>query len=181
MLQLAAINPLKNAIFNSGAPTIADIGGGSISSTFGPGSIASITPSGFLGGGGGILSGIGSFFGSLFAKGGAFQNNVRFLQGGGLVTQPTLFGSREGMNIAGEAGTEAVLPLKRTSSGDLGVSSEGSQPPNVFNIDARGADREGFEQLLALIRELDGKINNVNRSIEPRSINAVANNRRRTV
>ncbi len=81
-------------------------------------------PLDITGGGGGILSGIGKLFGfgsmngnvfgphghiAAFAGGGAFTN--------GVVSRPTLFP----MGLMGEAGEEAIMPLKRDGNGRLGV------------------------------------------------------------
>ncbi|MFA7287327.1 MAG: phage tail tape measure C-terminal domain-containing protein [Melioribacteraceae bacterium] len=52
-----------------------------------------------------------------FANGGAFTNSV--------VSKPTIFPFANGVGLMGEAGPEAIMPLKRTSSGALGVVSEG--------------------------------------------------------
>lgn len=52
-----------------------------------------------------------------FANGGAFTNSV--------VNSPTAFGTGQGIGIMGEAGPEAILPLTRTSDGQLGVKSAG--------------------------------------------------------
>ncbi len=49
----------------------------------------------------------------------------------------------------------------------------------TFNIDARGADREGFRELMALIIKLDGKVNQVARSIPAVSLRAWQEARRR--
>lgn len=47
---------------------------------------------------------------------------------GGIVTGPTFFPmANGGVGLMGEAGAEAVMPLTRTSSGKLGVRSEGGQ------------------------------------------------------
>ncbi len=62
---------------------------------------------------------------SVAAKGAAFPGGVRKLGKGGILSGPTLFPSRGGMNIGGEAGDEAVVPLKRTKSGELGVAAIG--------------------------------------------------------
>ena len=44
----------------------------------------------------------------------------------------------------GEAGAEAILPLKRGRSGNLGVESSGSGSTNiVVNVDASGSSVEG--------------------------------------
>ena len=55
-----------------------------------------------------------------FAKGGAFTN--------GIVTSPTRFrfakGAGFGRGLMGEAGPEAIMPLKRMSDGSLGVAAQ---------------------------------------------------------
>jgi len=52
-----------------------------------------------------------------FAKGGAFTNQI--------VDSPTLFKFARGTGLMGEAGPEAIMPLKRDSSGNLGVRAQG--------------------------------------------------------
>ena len=79
------------------------------------------------GGGGGIL---GSLFG--FAKGGVFAGGAEltaFAQGG-VVNRPTLFPFAKGVGLMGEAGPEAILPLRRGKGGRLGVemSGDGAAP-----------------------------------------------------
>src|SRR5690606_7554819 len=72
------------------------------------------------GGGGGFLGGILSFLG--FAKGGVFQNgNLTAFARGGVVNQPTIFPFAHGVGLMGEAGPEAIMPLRRAANGDLGV------------------------------------------------------------
>lgn len=79
----------------------------------------------------GILGGALSWLGKLFtnSKGNAFgPSGLMQYANGGLVTQPTLFAFGNGgsnLGIMGEAGTEAVMPLKRNSSGQLGVVNSG--------------------------------------------------------
>lgn len=62
---------------------------------------------------------------------------------GGVVQRPTTFATRTGMAGMGEAGAEAILPLKRDGSGNLGVVAQGAgggMTYNMsFNIDARGS------------------------------------------
>ena len=53
-----------------------------------------------------------------FARGGAFTNSV--------VNSPTMFKFAQGTGLMGEAGPEAIMPLKRDSNGNLGVRSGGS-------------------------------------------------------
>lgn len=80
--------------------------------------------------GGGILSSIGSWFTGLFAaKGKAFTSSgvSAFANGGAftnsIVSSPTMFAFANGgaLGVMGEAGPEAVMPLKRGPDGSLGV------------------------------------------------------------
>ncbi len=50
-----------------------------------------------------------------FAKGGSFTNSI--------VNSPTLFKFAQGTGLMGEAGAEAIMPLKRDAQGNLGVRS----------------------------------------------------------
>ena len=58
-----------------------------------------------------------------FAKGGMFTNSV--------VSSPTLFKFAKGTGLMGEAGPEAIMPLKRDSNGNLGVRSGSGSGGNV--------------------------------------------------
>jgi tape measure domain-containing protein len=79
-----------------------------------------------------------TFPGMGFAKGGAFNGGVQFMAKGGILGGPTMFGTRNGLAVGGEAGDEAVMPLIRSSSGHLGVRAVGGgggrQGNNVINI-----------------------------------------------
>jgi phage-related minor tail protein len=80
------------------------------------------------GGGAGFSFGGGGKVGQVampFAKGGAFNSGVQFFANGGVVNSPTLFGHSQGMGVMGEAGPEAILPLKRGADGSLGVGAAG--------------------------------------------------------
>ena len=73
-----------------------------------------------------------------YAMGGAFTNSV--------VSKPTLFkfanGGTTRTGLMGEAGPEAIMPLKRGADGRLGVSGGGSAPVNVtVNVDASGGSK----------------------------------------
>jgi hypothetical protein len=104
-----------------------------------------------LGGAKGIGGGIANFLGfgssspidssfagvgqSPYAKGGAFDQGYpvhKFAMGGAFTNQivdsPTLFKFAQGTGLMGEAGPEAIMPLKRDDNGNLGVRS---QPSNV--------------------------------------------------
>lgn len=83
----------------------------------------------------GDVQGFGSAQGgfAFAAKGGAFENGVQKFASGGIVSKPTGFGMAGGKSgLMGEAGPEAILPLTRNSSGDLGVQA--TQAPVFINI-----------------------------------------------
>ena len=48
-----------------------------------------------------------------------------------------------GMGLMGEAGPEAIMPLKRGRGGRLGVESSGGVGNVVVNVDASGSSVEG--------------------------------------
>lgn len=50
---------------------------------------------------------------------------------GGIVSSPTAFRHSGGMGLMGEAGPEAIMPLRRLSNGRLGVESSGGGSQNV--------------------------------------------------
>jgi hypothetical protein len=113
-----------------------------------------------------------SFFGSLFtsANGNAFSGGQpqAFASGGilgasgGMLTRPTLFPmANGGLGLGGEAGVEAVMPLKRGRDGKLGVASGGGgQSSNITVIvqggqsapDVRRAAGQGAREALGLMR-----------------------------
>jgi phage-related minor tail protein len=57
---------------------------------------------------------------------------------GGIVDRPVLFPFARGVGLMGEAGPEAIMPLRRTRDGRLGVEASGGgrvlAPTLVFNI-----------------------------------------------
>jgi hypothetical protein len=79
---------------------------------------------------GGVASALG------FANGGVIQGGVQKFASGGILTGPTLFPMARGMGLAGEAGAEAIVPLRRNASGNLGV---GASPVNVTVVNNAGA------------------------------------------
>jgi len=91
---------------------------------------------------------IGGLFGGLFADGAAFAGGrVLPFAKGGVVSRPTLFPMAKGMGLMGEAGPEAVMPLKRTADGSLGVQSEGGGGTHItMNINA--VDSRSFVEMM---------------------------------
>ena len=99
---------------------------------------------GFSSTGGGML---GSLFTSMFAKGDAFSNgSITPFATGGVVSSPTLFPMANGAGLMGEAGAEAIMPLTRTSGGDLGVKMEGGGTTVNVNVQNYGNDNVSVEQ-----------------------------------
>lgn len=90
--------------------------------------------------------------GMAFANGDAFaQNGIQAFARGGIVQSPTLFKFAQGGTmrdgLMGEAGLEAIMPLRRLPSGRLGVEAanrSGAAPITVnVAVDARGTRVEG--------------------------------------
>jgi lambda family phage tail tape measure protein len=71
-----------------------------------------------------------------FAKGGTFTNSI--------VDSPTLFKFARGTGLMGEAGPEAIMPLKRDNQGNLGIrggeSNSGNVEVNVHNYGTEKAE-----------------------------------------
>ena len=71
---------------------------------------------------------------SKYAKGGIVNNmSVNAFADGGIVDKPTLFNHSAGQGLMGEAGSEAIMPLKRGSDGKLGVASGEMNKPKVMD------------------------------------------------
>jgi lambda family phage tail tape measure protein len=84
-----------------------------------------------------------------FAMGGAFQHDVTAYAMGGVVDQPTMFKFADGgagrLGLMGEAGPEAIMPLRRLPNGRLGVEQAGGGAPVTVNVsvDASGTSVQG--------------------------------------
>jgi lambda family phage tail tape measure protein len=95
-----------------------------------------------------LLKGVGGIFGLTFANGGVFaQNGIQKFARGGIVDKPTLFPFAKGTGLMGEAGPEAIMPLRRGRDGRLGVEAAGGGGGvNVIvNVDATGTRAQGDE------------------------------------
>jgi hypothetical protein len=93
-----------------------------------------------------MVSAITSFLG--FADGGTFSggSQIQAYANGGVVGGPTTFPMAGGKTgLMGEAGPEAIMPLKRGANGKLGVQMEGGGGDTIvvnqsFNFQANGDD-----------------------------------------
>jgi lambda family phage tail tape measure protein len=112
-------------------------------------------------GGGSSLSGTGAlsttklFPGGVFANGGAFANGIQPFAAGGVVNSPTLFKFASGgalrNGLMGEAGPEAIIPLKRGRDGKLGVAGGGGTTTVNVSVDAKGTSVQGSNSDGALL------------------------------
>jgi lambda family phage tail tape measure protein len=87
----------------------------------------------------GLFGAATSFLAS--ANGNAFSNGKLIpFANGGVVSSPTYFGmSGSNLGVMGEAGPEAIMPLKRGPGGKLGVEGGGGVTVHqTFNFSANG-------------------------------------------
>ncbi|AHG23417.1 putative bacteriotail tape measure protein [Edwardsiella phage eiAU-183] len=81
--------------------------------------------------------GLGGLFAN--AKGGVYSGGDLSRYSGQVVNQPTMFNFdavpkfAKGAGLMGEAGPEAIMPLKRTADGRLGISAEGGTGSSIIN------------------------------------------------
>ncbi len=81
------------------------------------------------------VKGIGSALGfgvTANATGGVYQSSELSRYSGSIVNRPTFFAFAKGAGVMGEAGPEAILPLRRGADGKLGVLAAGSGGMAMF-------------------------------------------------
>lgn len=118
------------------------------------------------GGGGNPWSGLSGSWG--FAKGAAFlDGRVTAFASGGIVNRPTLFPMASGAGLMGEAGPEAIMPLRRGAGGRLGVMAAGlgGGTTVIVNVHNNGNNKVrteesvgpgGMPQLDVFVEAIDG-------------------------
>lgn len=89
-IKLAAINPLKNALFGTNSPTLGDTGG-------------------LFGGGGGFLSGLGSIFSGMFAGGSPGYGGIDY---GGFASQGIGYVGPSAFHTGGIVGADTGRPMR---------------------------------------------------------------------
>lgn len=115
------------------------LGGGSSGGTFDLGKALS---NGFgLFGGGGLKAADGAVIDRMGV--------VPFARGG-VVDRPVLFPFARGVGLMGEAGPEAIMPLRRTRDGRLGVEANGGGAVSV-TVNITSPDVEGFRRSRAQV------------------------------
>ena len=84
-------------------------------------------------------------FSSVNAKGGVYSGAGISAHSGTIVSSPTVFPFAKGVGLMGEAGPEAILPLKRNAQGKLGVVTEnaGQSKGNLYNITVNVQSKQG--------------------------------------
>ena len=83
---------------------------------------------------------ISSAFSALFA-------GVTPFAAGGIVSSPTFFPMAGGTGLMGEAGSEAILPLRRGADGRLGVDAgQGASTPVHVTFNVQAADATSFRR-----------------------------------
>jgi lambda family phage tail tape measure protein len=140
------LNSIANALMQTAAKMIAQYIALGIARMFAMGSPGGFAPSGPLAAVGNVNTNVSSFFN---ANGNAFgANGILPFAKGGVVNSPTLFPFAKGTGLMGEAGPEAIMPLKRGADGKLGVMASGGGG-DVYvsvSVDASGSKVEGDEQ-----------------------------------
>lgn len=91
-----------------------------------------------------------------FARGGAFEGGrVVPFAAGGVVASPTYFPMTGGaMGLMGEAGAEAILPLKRGADGKLGVAAGGTGRAVNVTVNVATPDAGSFRRSEAYLAGL---------------------------
>ncbi len=109
-----------------------------------------------------IADGSSSLMGSLvqamgFSRGGVFSaGRITPFADGGIVSTPTYFPMRGATGLMGEAGAEAILPLRRGPDGRLGVAAggEGNSPVPHVTLNVTTPDVAGFRRSEAQVTSM---------------------------
>lgn len=108
---------------------------------------------------GGLFS---SLFGGLsgllpFANGGV-PGRITPFAAGGVVAQPTYFNAGGALGLMGEAGAEAILPLRRTADGRLGVASSGGGGGQTIVVNISTPDAGSFRKSEAQVAAMLARV-----------------------
>ncbi|ECD9466811.1 phage tail tape measure protein [Salmonella enterica subsp. diarizonae] len=123
---------------------------------------------GLVGAGAGAAAGTGAnaiqSYGANYsfnANGGVYQSSDLSRFSGSVVNRPTFFAFARGAGVMGEAGPEAILPLRRGADGKLGVVASGGGGMKMFapqyNININNTGPELGPQALKAVYDLGKK------------------------
>lgn len=123
---------------------------------------------GFMGAGAGAAAGTGAnaiqSYGANYsfnAAGGVYRSSDLSRFSGSVVNRPTFFAFAKGAGVMGEAGPEAILPLRRGTDGKLGVVASGGGGVKMFapqyNIEINNTGPELGPQALKAVYDLGKK------------------------
>ncbi|WP_169624197.1 phage tail length tape measure family protein [Pacificispira spongiicola] len=168
----ALTNPLLNLLFDAGLPTLTGLfsGGGGINiasnalasgSVLPPSLAAGLFHSGGIVGSGGVQRDVPA---ALFAEAPRYHSGGVVMPG----EVPAILKRDE----------EVLTRSDPRHRYNFGRGSGAASGP-TFNIDARGADRQGMAELSATVRALNGKINRIDATLEPRAVKSMVDTRRR--
>ena len=92
-----------------------------------------------------LATGLSSLLSSSFS---GMSNQVTPFAEGGIVSQPTFFGSGGARGLMGEKGAEAIMPLSRGPDGRLGIATSGSGGGRAVSINVSIAtpDADSFRR-----------------------------------
>lgn len=122
------------------------------------------------GNGGGGMGIVGDWFSGLFgnADGGVYASPSLSKYSGGVYNSPQFFKFASGAGVFGEAGPEAIMPLKRGSDGKLGVAASGGGSNVTVNVinnaagvqatQSKRRDESGNTVIDVLLEQIDSVI-----------------------
>lgn len=96
----------------------------------------------------------GSAFSSLLGGLPSLLSGVVPFAQGGVVSSPTLFPGGDGLGLMGEAGAEAIMPLRRGPDGRLGIAAAGGTAPVAITFNVTAPDPATFSKSEAQISQL---------------------------
>jgi tape measure domain-containing protein len=152
-LKLYVLKPLLEDIFPGTY--------GAANTNAAPGQVTTSGGGGFFGV---ITNALAGLFGTIFSrKGNVFREgilqDVRMYRRGGILSGPTLFTTAGGPAIGGEAGDEAIVPLVRDSSGNLGIRAIGASRTTVVNFNfPPGTDVTAFRKSEAQLAAMASRV-----------------------
>lgn len=107
--------------------------------------------------GGSLAGSLGALFAS--ADGNVIAGGrIKPFAKGGVLNSPMLFPLENGVGLAGEAGAEAILPLRRGSDGRLGVAAGGGPAAVQIHFNVTAADAESFRRSEAQIAAMLNRV-----------------------